>query len=57
MLVYLKTLEDKNWVGMFPGEPMRYLYANNYTGRKWLLFINPTVVEMNGRYIYTTLRK
>ena len=57
MLVYLKTIEDKNWVGMFPGAPMRDIDANNYTGRRRLLVINPTVVEVNGRHIYTTLRK
>ena len=42
---------------MFPGEPMRDLDANKYTGRRRLLVINPTVVEVNGRHIYTTLRK
>ena len=25
--------------------------ANNYTGRRRLLVINPTVVEVNGRHI------
>ncbi len=51
MLVYLKALEDKNRVGMFPGEPMTDIDANNYTGRRRLLVINPTVVEVNGRHI------
>ena len=42
---------------MFVGEPMRDIYANSYTGRRRLLVINRTVVEVNGRHIYTALRK
>ena len=41
---------------MFPGEPRRDIDANNYTGRRRLLVITPTVVEVNGPHIYTTLR-
>ena len=36
---------------------MRDLDANSYTGRRRLLVINRTVVEVNGRHIYTALRK
>ena len=34
---------------MFLGEPTRDIDANSYTGRRRLLFINRTVVEVNGR--------
>ncbi len=36
---------------------MRDKDANSYTGRRRLLVINHTVVEMNGRHIYTALCK
>ena len=42
---------------MFVGEPMRDIDANSYSGRSRLLVINHTVVEVNGRHIYTALRK
>ena len=42
---------------MFLGEPMRDIDANSYTGRRRLLIINRTVVEMTGRHIYTALSK
>ena len=42
---------------MFVGEPMRDIDANSYTGRRRLLVINRTVVEVNGRHIYTALRR
>ena len=42
---------------MFLGEPMRDIDANSYTGRRRVLVIIRTVVKVNGRHIYTALRK
>ena len=39
------------------GEPIRDIDANSYTGRRRVLVINRTVVEVNVRQIYTALRK
>ena len=36
---------------------MRDIDATSYTERRRLLVINRTVVEVNGRHIYTALRK
>ena len=35
---------------------MRDIDENSYTGRRRLLVINPTVVEVSGLHIYTALR-
>ena len=39
------------------GEPIRDIDANTYTGRRRVLVINRTVVEVNVRQIYIALRK
>ena len=39
------------------GEPIRDIDANSYTGRRRVLVINRTVVEVNVRQIYIALRK